>query len=80
MFCVLLQKFPPNRAERVERIVHKHSGGGLDHLARLAVLQRVRQGEAAIVARYAEEHVAVHAVAEFALVGAEASVVNGEPS
>ncbi|MSP91363.1 MAG: hypothetical protein EXR79_06115 [Myxococcales bacterium] len=67
--------FPHSPAERIERVVHKHSGGKLDHAARLALLREVAAGRPQIVARYAEEHAAHNVVAEFRLLAADAEVV-----
>lgn len=67
--------FPHSPAERIERVVHKHAGGRIDHDARRALLGEVAAGRPQIVARYVEEHAAHNVVAEFRLLAAEAEVV-----
>jgi hypothetical protein len=74
-YAVRLKSCPAKRVERVERIVHKHSANKLEHLARKALLHKVAAGEPQIVAHYAERASAENVVAEFALQGAEAEVV-----
>lgn len=74
MYQVKLSSFPAPKLERVERIVQKHSGGQLDHTARVALLQQVLAGQAQVIARYAEEHAAHNVVAEVALQGGACAV------
>ncbi len=74
MYQVTLEQFPSKIRERVERIVHKHSGGKLDHQQRQALLALVLAGQPQIIARYAEEHVAANVVKECQLLGGSALV------
>ena len=76
MFVVTLSQFAPDRRERVERIVHKHSGGTLDHVAREALLSKVAAGQPQVIARYVEEHAAVNAVAECKLQQCQATIAS----
>ncbi|MBM4344658.1 MAG: hypothetical protein FJ100_14935 [Deltaproteobacteria bacterium] len=74
MFEVTLSAIAKGSAERVERVVHKHSGGALDHVARVALLADVQAGRPRVVARYHERHCADNALAELCLLRATASV------
>lgn len=74
MFEVRLISFPQQVQERLERVVHKHGGGKVNHDQRLALLAGVAGGQPHVIARYAEEHMAHNAQAEVALLGAKAEV------
>lgn len=74
MFELRLIEFPKAIGERLERVVQKHSGGKLDHEARMALLAEVAAGQPKVIARYAEEHAAHNALAEVVLLGARGEV------
>lgn len=74
MFEVTLSAIAAGSAERVERVVHKHSGGRLDHVARVALLAQVQAGKPQVVARYHEKPSADNALAELTLLQATATV------
>jgi hypothetical protein len=79
MFEVRLLSFPHRRHERIERVVHKHSGNRLDHVARKSLLHEVESGRPQIVARYVEEHAAENAAVELKLLDAVCEV-RSEPN
>ena len=80
MYVVTLTAFPAAKHERLERVVQKHSGNKLDHLARHALLHAVATGQPQVVARYVEEHVAENAVNEFKLHGATVQLSTAQMS
>ena len=74
MFEVTLHAVAANSVERIERVVHKHSGGKLDHVARVALLAKVAAGQPQVIARYHEEPCAANVITELTLLRATASV------
>jgi len=78
MFQVTLSAIAHGTAGRVERVVHKHSGGALDHAARTALVAKVEAGQPQVVARYHEAPCADRVVAELALLGAQATSAKAE--
>lgn len=70
MHILTLTAVPHPKLHRLERVVHKHSGGKLDFDARMALLAKVEAGQPQVVARYLEEHVIHNAAAEFRVHGA----------
>lgn len=77
VYTVVLESYPANRREHIERLLRKHNRA-LDHHAIAARAAEVASGTPRPAAQYRESHAADHVVAEIRYHGGQARVEAAE--